>query len=99
MSKIGRRRKSEIELQFNARLGGLTCELRRARGMRAKELAAAVGITQQQLSNYEAGAHAIPVFFLDKLSHYIGVSLPDLVHATSCCVLSEKRCAQCLRSR
>jgi transcriptional regulator with XRE-family HTH domain len=93
---IGRRRKSEIEREYNARLGGLICELRKSRGMPAKQLAAAVGITQQQLSNYEAGTNAIPVFFLEKMSLHMGVSLSDMVHSTSCCGMSRKRCAQCL---
>jgi DNA-binding XRE family transcriptional regulator len=105
--RLGRRQKSQAQKEFDARLGGLIYELRKARGMPAKELAFVIGVTQQQLFNYETGEHAFPVFFLEQVCRYMGVASPDLMQAagvsvsgggtnSSYCGFSKKRCAQCL---
>jgi DNA-binding XRE family transcriptional regulator len=107
--RLGRRQKSQAQKEFDARLGGLIYELRKARGMPAKELAFVIGVTQQQLCNYETGEHAFPVFFLEQVCRYMGIASPDLLQAanvpvcgigtnTSYCGNSKKRCAQCLTS-
>lgn len=93
---IGRRRKSEVEHTFNAHLGGLLAQVRESKGIVAKELAFAVGVTSAQLYNYEAGINAIPVFFLQKFCAYLDVPLAELVQVSSYCRFSKKRCAQCL---
>jgi len=99
MGTIGRRRKTQEETEFNARIGTMIWELRKLKEMQAKELAAAVGVSPQVISDYEAGEVSISLFTLDRICAQLQVSVADLVQTSTFTGLSRKRCARCLNSR
>ena len=61
-----------------------TDNLKKARGLRsAASVAKALGISKQQLWNYENGKSEPPVAMLVKLSNLYGVTAQDLIHQGS----------------
>ncbi len=55
--------------------------LKKARGLRSlRDVAEQLGISKQQLWNYEKGNSDPPVAMLVKLSNIYGITVQDLVH-------------------
>lgn len=60
---------------FTIEIGKEIRRLRRRRGITGQELAAYLGVSQQQLSRYECGICAIKLDYLMVLLHYLEVSV------------------------
>lgn len=55
-------------------------QLRQARGERSlKDVAEQIGVTRQQIWNYENGVSEPPVSILIKLADYYGLQIQDLI--------------------
>lgn len=74
---MGGRRKgvSEEEARYNAEIAQHIEQLRRERNISSTHLAAAIGVTQQVLSSYEAGSVRWPAFRLRLIADYLMVPL------------------------
>jgi transcriptional regulator with XRE-family HTH domain len=94
--KIGRHKKTAEEISYNTRIGSMIWELRKVKAVRAKDLAREVGVTPQQLCSYESGVAAISLFLLERMCDVLGVSIADLLQASSCNGFPRNRCARCL---
>ncbi|WP_336488788.1 helix-turn-helix domain-containing protein [Methylobacterium nigriterrae] len=60
-------------------IGERLAAIRRAKSLSQSSLAAATGITKQQIQKYESGRNQIPVARLHQLARPLGVSVPDIV--------------------
>jgi transcriptional regulator with XRE-family HTH domain len=69
---------STDERLFFVALGGRIAQLRKARDMTQTQLAEVLGVAQQTVQAYEAGARRIPVSTLPQLAKTLGVSLEVL---------------------
>jgi transcriptional regulator with XRE-family HTH domain len=69
---------SANERQFFVTMGERIAQLRKARNMTQTQLAQALGVAQQTLQAYEAGARRIPVSALPTVARTLGVSLEEL---------------------
>lgn len=57
-------------------------EIREDKDLQQKEVANAIGIKQQQYSEYEIGKRLIPINYLYKLAEYYNTSIDYLVGKT-----------------
>lgn len=57
-------------------------EIREDKDLQQKEVAQAIGIKQQQYSEYEIGKRLIPINYLYKLAEYYNTSIDYLVGKT-----------------
>jgi transcriptional regulator with XRE-family HTH domain len=71
--------RSTEELKFNALIGDLICKARKRRGVMAKELAQAAGVSRSQMYWYEVGRDRCPVFVLDIFARRLGVPFTDFL--------------------
>ena len=69
---------STDERLFFVSLGGRIAQLRKTRDMTQTQLAEVLGVAQQTVQAYEAGARRIPVSTLPLLAKTLGVSLEVL---------------------
>jgi transcriptional regulator with XRE-family HTH domain len=69
---------STEERHFFVEMGGRIAQLRKACGLTQVQLAEVLGVAQQTLQAYEAGARRIPVSTLPLLARTLGVSLEVL---------------------
>jgi transcriptional regulator with XRE-family HTH domain len=69
---------STEERLFFVEMGGRIAQLRKARDMTQTQLAEVLGVAQQTVQAYEAGARRIPVSTLPQLAKTLGVSLEVL---------------------
>jgi transcriptional regulator with XRE-family HTH domain len=70
--------KQESRAYFKA-LGAHVTMLRKARGMTQRELARAIGVSQQAVFAYELGDRRISVLVLAKLAKVFSVSVEEMV--------------------
>lgn len=66
-------------------------DLREDRDMRQSDLAAATGIDQRTISNYETGKTSPDAYALIKLADYFGVSVDYLIGRTDLDLFTEDR--------
>lgn len=66
-------------------------DLREDRDMRQSDLAAATGIDQRTISNYETGKTSPDAFALIKLADFFDVSIDYLVGRTACDLSSKDK--------
>lgn len=85
MAKIGRRRMTEQQKEFNAMLGGKICAARKAKGMTQAELAVALDIGYKQLYWYESGRSAIPLNLVAPLCRILGLPVAIFIHHGTYC--------------
>lgn len=57
-------------------------EIREDRDLHQNQVAAAIGIKQQQYSEYEIGKRVIPIHYLSKLSDFYNTSIDYLIGKT-----------------
>jgi transcriptional regulator with XRE-family HTH domain len=77
---------------FDAELGKRLAQVRVQLDVRAKDLAAAAGITSGALYNYEAGRTSCPPAMLAAFADHLGISVALLVPKhTSCGLLEDFR--------
>ena len=69
---------STEERHFFVELGGRIALLRKARNLTQVQLAEALGVAQQTVQAYEAGARRVPVSSMPQLAKTLGVSLEEL---------------------
>jgi DNA-binding XRE family transcriptional regulator len=97
-NRMGRPRKTDEENAFNARLGMLISETRKAKGMMARDLADALGVTHSAIYNWEAGENAISLCMLRKICVVLCLPLDHLVQASTYRCKPSKCCAECLKN-
>lgn len=69
---------STEERLFFVELGGRIAQLRKAAGLTQVQLAEVLGLAQQTVQAYEAGARRVPVSSMPQLARTLGVSLEEL---------------------
>lgn len=70
--------KQESAAYFKA-LGAYLAALRKERNLKQRDLARALGVTQQAVFAYELGERRIPIFLLVKLAGIFGVAVDVLI--------------------
>lgn len=83
-------------LDVDRTIGTTIGNLRRAKGMSQKELAAAVGVTFQQVQKYEAGLNRMGASRVAAVAQGLGVSVADLFGDAHAGMLQDPRARELL---
>lgn len=67
------------EKKFFRELGARVAQLRKEQGFTQKQLAEALGTSQQQVASYEVARLRIPVSLLPRLARVLGVNMETLI--------------------
>lgn len=74
-----RRGKTNEAQSYDEALGRRISGARVASGMKCKTLAAAVGVSERALYQYEAGIRACPAIVIQRISEVLGISTAKLL--------------------
>lgn len=79
MARLGRKRMTPAEIEFNRIIGMRVEGCRRERKWSAMKFATQIGVSTSQVYKYETGEDAIPLYRLHRICVVLGLSLAALL--------------------